>query len=123
MKRISVHGQGTVYYLTAFVFNGKNDPLMAKAGFSEDWDYIAVIRWGPDPEFMMGSRDSPAFEIAKTSKNSGCPVLNAAINHIKEHILTMYDECHIEVADWKDEEIDFDYEDLDLTVTPGLRFV
>jgi len=128
MKRITVHGQGTVYYLTAFKIDGEyddskpkevafeaSDKVLAKAGYRSQ--YIAVIRWAEDPNFKIFI-DNVGATYAPHSTQSGCPVLNAAVAHIYQNFDRMYPETHIEVED--DPEKNFD--ELDLTVTPGLQF-
>jgi len=120
MKRITVHGQGTQYKLVAFKIDGKKeteneDKLLVKAGYGGQ--YIAVIRLGyGEPEIYI---DNPGARYAPHSTRSECPVLNAAVAHIYCNFNRMYSEIHIEVED----NYEKNFNELDLTVTPGLQFL
>jgi hypothetical protein len=115
MKRITVHGWGTHYDLTAFKFSAKDDMLLYHAGYGL-LPYIALIHWKPEPEIYVDSEKG----YAPHATDSTCIVLNAAVHRVLWAFDQLPSECHMEVeydkTSWKS------WNELKVAVTPGLQF-
>jgi len=87
LKRITIHGNGTVYRLTIFRFGSPNDEFWEKTGFRAS-DYIGAIVWGPDSYLLIDREGGyPPYAVRKTQIYE-CPVLIAGW----EFVLNRFDE-------------------------------
>jgi len=114
-KRITVHGQGTSYCLTAFKFNGQGDKLLEKAGFGTgEGSYIGIIHWGPNSHFYFDTVKG----YAPHATGNRDPILNAAVNRILQDFDILPSCCHIEVTGKEFE----DWNQRPVEVSVGFKF-